>query len=251
MKYLGAKHLIGNEISSFLYNIVSQDIVDGYFEPFCGSLGVFKQMVKYNYKKYIASDLQPDIILMWEKLQNNELKLPKTFNEEMWKQLKNSESPNAMRAVAGFGMSFGGKFFSGYIQKYAKNSNRDFYKEFKNSLNKIQKIIQEPNINFYNKSYHSWNPSNMLIYCDPPYKDTVGYQTGDFDHSKFWETMREWSKNNYVFISEETAPKDFIVVWKKNKHRTLNSNNRSFKIEKLYVYEHGLASRPTMGNDIT
>jgi len=81
----------------------------------------------------------------------------------------------------------------------------------------------------------------MLIYCDPPYKNTQGYETGVFDHSKFWEVMREWSKNNYVFISEENAPKDFIIVWKKNKHRTLNSDNRSFKIEKLYVYQDGLA----------
>lgn len=241
MKYLGAKHLIGNEISSFLYNIVSPDIVDGYFEPFCGSLGVFKQMIKYNYKKYIASDLQPDIILMWKKLQDNRLKLPETFNEELWKQLKKSESPNALKAVAGFGMSFGGKYFSGYIQKYAKDSNRDFYKEFKNSLNKIQKIIQKPNIKFYNKSYDSWNPNNMLIYCDPPYKNTTGYDTGDFDHVNFWETMRKWSKNNYVFISEETAPKDFIVIWTKNKCRTINSETRYYKIEKIYVYKHGLA----------
>ena len=83
MKYVGAKHLIGNYIASFMHNNVEPAIVDGYFEPFCGSLGVFKQMIKYNYKKYIASDLQPDIILMWKKLQNNELKLPKTFNEKI------------------------------------------------------------------------------------------------------------------------------------------------------------------------
>ena len=38
MKYVGAKHLIGNYIASFMYNIVKPDIVEGYFEPFCGSL---------------------------------------------------------------------------------------------------------------------------------------------------------------------------------------------------------------------
>jgi len=241
MKYLGAKHLIGNHIATYINNIVTPDMVDGYFEPFCGSLGVFKQMIKYNYKKYIATDLQPDIILMWKKLQNNQLILPKTFDEEMYNQLKNSNTPSEMRAVAGFGMSFGGKFFSGYIQKYAKNSNRDFYKEFKNSLNKIEKIIQKPNINFYNKSYDSCEPVNMLIYCDPPYKNTVGYETGDFDNDKFWGVMREWSKNNYVFISEEKAPDDFKVVWEKTKMRTLNSSIRYNKIEKIYVYKHGLA----------
>ena len=52
--------------------------------------------------------------------------------------------------------------------------------------------------------------------------------------------MRKWSKKNYVFISEETAPSDFKVVWKKTKRRTLNSSIRSNKIEKIYVYKYGL-----------
>tara|TARA_Y100000389_G_C17413352_1_gene492234 strand:+ start:226 stop:1041 length:816 start_codon:yes stop_codon:yes gene_type:complete len=240
MKYLGAKHLIGNYISTYINSIVTPDIVDGYLEPFAGSLGVFKEMIKYNYKKYIASDLQPDIILMWKKLQNNQLILPKTFDEELWIKLKNTQSPNALKAVAGFGMSFGGQYFSGYIQKYANGSNRDFYKEFLNSLNKIKKLIQKSNIKFYNKSYDSYKPVNMLIYCDPPYKNTVGYDTGNFDHNKFWEVMRIWSKKNYVFISEEKAPNDFKVVWKKIKRRTLNSSTRSNKIEKIYVYKYGM-----------
>ena len=87
MKYLGAKHLIGNYISTYMHDIVSPSMVDGYFEPFCGSLGVFKQMIPYKYKKYIASDLQPDIILMWKKLQKDELRLPPTFSEKLWKKL--------------------------------------------------------------------------------------------------------------------------------------------------------------------
>ena len=31
--------------------------------------------------------------------------------------------------------------------------------------------------------------------------------------AKFWETMRKWSKNNIVVISEREAPKDFKKVW--------------------------------------
>lgn len=249
MKYLGAKHLIGSYIAEFLHNKVDPNLVNGYLEPFCGSLGVFKQMVKYKYKKYIASDYHSDLILMWKKLKDNELKLPPNFTEDTWIKLKNSPSPNALKAVAGFGMSFGGQYFSGYIQKHAKNSNRDFYKELKNSLNKIQKIIQQPNIKFYNKSYIKWNPSNMLIYCDPPYKNTVGYDTGEFDHKEFWETMRKWSKNNYVFISEEKAPKDFKVVWKKLKYRTINSKVRESKLDKIFIYKYGLVAEKIKKNN--
>ena len=83
----------------------------------------------------------------------------------------------------------------------------------------------------------------MLIYCDPPYKDTEGYSTGGFDHDKFWDTMREWSKDNCVFISEESAPKDFKVVWKRKKRRTLDHTSRFHREERLYRYMGGKKQR--------
>jgi DNA adenine methylase len=236
MKYLGGKHGIGKLIANFISNKCPPDLVKGYMEPFCGSLGVFKNMTNKGYKKYIASDIQPDLIEMWKKLQNNKLHIPNEITEETYNKLKISKSPNALKAVAGFGLSFGGKYFAGYAQKWVGNSGRNFLNEFKNSIEKIKPTIQEKNIFFYNKSYSSFHPSNMLIYCDPPYKSTQGYSTGDFNDILFWDTMRLWSKNNYVFISEEHAPSDFAVVWKKQKRRTLDKKNRFYKYEKLYSY---------------
>jgi DNA adenine methylase len=236
MKYLGGKHGIGKLLANFMTEKCPPDTVNAYIEPFCGSLGVFKNMTNKGYKKYIASDFQPDLIEMWKKIQNNSLKIPNEITEETYNKLKKEKSPNALKAVAGFGLSFGGKFFAGYAQKWAGNSGRNFLQEFKNSVEKIRPSITNKNIHFYNKSYDKFHPSNMLIYCDPPYKSTEGYSTGDFDNEKFWETMREWSKNNCVFISEESAPSDFIVVWKRKKRRTLDSSNRFYSYEKLYMY---------------
>lgn len=240
MKYQGGKHLIGTKIAKIMNDRVNTDKVDGYFEPFCGSLGVYKNMIKYNYKHYIANDLQQDLILMWDKLKQDKLVLPDNFSEELWRELKDTPSPNELKAVAGFGMSFGGKYFSGYIQKHSANSGRDFYKEFKNSIYKIKQELQKREIEFNNKNYYDFKPNNMLIFCDPPYQNTTDYKVGKFNSELFWNTMREWSKNNYVFISEENAPDDFIVVWQKDKYRTLNCSNRSFKTEKLFVYKYGL-----------
>ena len=235
MKYQGGKHKIGTILAKIINDKVNTNIVDGYFEPFCGSLGVFKNMIKYDYKKYIANDLQPDLILMWKELQRDKLDLPDNFSEELWIKLKSTQSPNELKAVAGYGMSYGGQYFSGYIQKHSNNSGRDFYKEFKNSILKIKKQLQRREIEYYNKNYYDFKPVNMLIYCDPPYKNTTGYKVGKFDSDMFWNTMREWSKNNYVFISEEEAPDDFEVVWEQDKRRTLNSKVREHKTEKLFV----------------
>lgn len=237
MKYLGGKHGIGKLLAEFMLKKCPPETTNGYIEPFCGSLGVFKNMTNKGYKKYIASDFQPDLIEMWKKIQKNTLKIPNQISEKMYNKLKISDSPNALKAVAGFGLSFGGKYFAGYAQKWAGNSGRNFLQEFKTSIEKIKPTIQEKNVYFYNKSYDEYNPSNMLIYCDPPYKSTEGYSTGEFDHDKFWETMRKWSKNNCVFISEENAPSDFVVVWKRQKRRTLDKENRFYSYEKLYAYK--------------
>jgi DNA adenine methylase len=247
MKYLGGKHGIGKLLAEFMSKKCPPDSVNGYMEPFCGSLGVFKNITNYGYKKYIASDLQPDLIEMWKKIQNKTLKIPNELSEETYNKLKNAKSPNALRAVAGFGLSFGGKFFAGYAQKWAGNSGRNFLKEFKTSIEKIKPAIIKNNVHFYNKSYTDYHPTNMLIYCDPPYKSTEGYSTGEFDSELFWDTMRKWSKHNCVFISEESAPSDFTVVWKKNKRRTLDKQNRFYKYEKLYAY-NGRKNNKTQKN---
>jgi DNA adenine methylase len=249
MKYLGGKHGIGKLLAEFMSDGCPPDKVNGYIEPFCGSLGVFKNMTNKGYKKYIASDFQPDLIEMWKNIQNNSLKIPNEISEETYNKLKKEDSPNALKAVAGFGLSFGGKFFAGYAQKWAGNSGRNFLQEFKNSIEKIKPAITNKNVHFYNKSYTQLHPSNMLIYCDPPYKSTEGYSTGDFDHKVFWETMRKWSKNNYVFISEESAPSDFIVVWKRKKRRTLDKQNRFYSYEKLYAYSGKVIKSKTKKNN--
>jgi len=237
MKYLGGKHGIGKLIAEFISKECPPESMNGYLEPFCGSLGVFKQMTDRDYKKYIASDKQPDLIEMWKKIKNNTLHIPKNITEEQYNRLKNAKSPNAMKAIAGFGLSFGGKYFAGYAQKWAGNSGRNFLNEFKTSIDKITPAIRKSNVYFYNKSYDKYDPKNMLIYCDPPYKSTEGYSTGDFDHDLFWDTMRKWSKDNCVFVSEENAPSDFKVVWKIKKRRTLDKTSRFYKYEKIYAYD--------------
>ena len=56
--------------------------------------------------------------------------------------------------------------------------------------------------------------------------------------------MREWSKDNYVFISETTAPDDFVPIWEKDVHRSVSQSSKTRyknesdknKTEKLYIH---------------
>ena len=98
------------------------------------------------------------------------------------------------------------------------------------------------NIDFRNCDYKDLNPNDMIIYCDPPYRGTTQYDkniVGEFDHDEFWDTMRKWSKNNTVLISEYDAPQDFEIVWQKDvKLDIRNKNNeKQERIENLFKYK--------------
>ena len=250
MKYLGGKNKIAKYIVKFIKDLINPDMVDGYLEPFCGSLAITVHMT--DYKKVIASDIHSDLIMLWKKVQKNKFIPPKTLNEDQWKKIKEYKSPSAMKAFAGFGCSFGGKFFGGYAQKYTNGKNEDYLKAATNSINKIKSKIE--NVKFYKKDYKKWTPKNMLIYCDPPYVPSnfpVKYRTttkkySEFDNKKFWNVMRKWSKKNYVFISEQNAPDDFISIWSKKKYRSISNSKKTrykstttkkYRVEHLFVHK--------------
>jgi DNA adenine methylase len=248
MKYMGGKYFLCKEISSVMKSLVKPEEVDSYIEPFCGALSVLKHM-NTEYKCF-ASDYHPDLIQLWKEVQNDTFIPPENIDIEFYEHCKTLESPSALKAFVGFNMSFGGKFFSGYVEKYKKEKKEDFLKEAINSLHKTKDKLK--GVDFQCVSYQGLKPNNSLIYCDPPYSDTkfpIKYRTDtkhydEFNNVEFWEYMREWSKNNYVFISETTAPDDFIAVWEKSVHRSASQSAKTRyknesdknKNEKLYIH---------------
>ena len=55
-------------------------------------------------------------------------------------------------------------------------------------------------------------PHGSIVYCDPPYAGTAEYKEGSFNHAEFWEWCRKISKTNKIYISEYSAPPDFVPV---------------------------------------
>ena len=84
------------------------------------------------------------------------------------------------------------------------------------------------------------NILGAVIYLDPPYAGTkpYGYATQKaMDYNHFWQWVRDISKNNYVFISEQIAPDDFEVIWEQEVKRTTNKENNFKAVEKLFKYK--------------
>lgn len=175
-----------------------------YLEPFVGGANIVSQMSGNR----TACDFNEYLIEMYRRVQCG-YTLPDELSEEQYKHIKESKDDDkCLAGFVGFGCSFAGKWFGGYARN---KTNHNYCKAAKNSL--LKKMSKMQDFRFEWRDYKTLHPVGMLIYCDPPYKNTTKY-TGvpDFNNDEFWDVMREWSKENDVYISEYQAPDDFLCV---------------------------------------
>jgi DNA adenine methylase len=239
MCYQGGKANIGKRIHNIL-NILEKYFYKEqklpYLEPFVGFCGVMKHFGRENNRKMYGYDSNKDIILMWEAIQK-EWKPPSRCTKERYEILKHSYEHSPERGFIGIACSFGGIFYVGYRgeQKFATKTIHSAERT-KGVVLKIGENIK--NVHFKHSDYKQLNPKGYLIYCDPPYINNKYTQSKffNFDHKEFWDTMRKWSRNNLVIISERTAPKDFKCIWEDNRNITQNGKVTK-QTEKLFLYQ--------------
>lgn len=244
MKYLGSKSRIAKEIVPIIQKCIDDVKPVAYLEPFVGGGNVID---KISYSKKIGADVNPYLIALLNYV-TDDGKLLNEVPRELYNEVKSKYNTGCYTywyvGNIAFLASFNGKGFVGGFAKagYEKTKNglryRDYYQEAKRNLEK-----QVPNLkgtSFVCRNYRDFTPHEMVIYCDPPYKNTTGYtMKGNFNHEEFWQTIREWSMDNYVLISEQTAPDDFECVWEKSVLRSVNASGKSRATEKLFTYNKG------------
>lgn len=236
MSYLGAKAKGADHI----LEVLNDPVFDGmhYVEPMVGYGHILRRVE--NKRSYRASDCNPLLITLLKAVQNNR-KMPK-ITESEYHQLKQQRGNTLRRAVAAFTYSYCGKQWGGYVDKYVRDGKKKSYSdERKRYYADLQENEQFMSANIRCIDYRKLKYKNKLIYCDPPYANTTAYKKGDedneFDSDEFWDYMRKWSKDNYVFISEYKAPKDFKCISSCNKHSTLAIEGRNTRREKLFVHK--------------
>lgn len=169
----------------------------------------------------------------------NGYELSEFISEEQYKYIrKHKDEDNILTGFVGFGCSFGGKWFGGYARN---KTNTNYALQSKKSLLKDMSTLQAAC--FTCQDYKDVKlPEGCVIYADPPYNNTTGYGNEKFDSSEFWEYAREASKEHLMFISEQEAPDDFVVIWECPFTRTLDKNKQNqFKVtEKLFIHKNWL-----------
>lgn len=226
IRYFGGKSRIAKPIAEYLKSIRKEG--QSYIEPFVGGGWVIALMDG----KREAYDKHEYLISMYKEIQKG-WEPPTKLTKEEYEKAKKGECEDYLRGFIGFGCSFAGKWFGGF----AHSSDRNYCLNAHNSVMKKMKNMND--VKFNSSDYRDIKPEGALIYCDPPYQGTTQYGlVGNFDSEEFWETVREWSKNNTVVVSEYNAPDDFEAVWVKEvKTDIRNKNNeKEERVEKLFVH---------------
>jgi DNA adenine methylase len=235
MRYVGGKAKLGSWLTEEILKLrTNQDVL---LEPFVGGGNSFVRLAKH-FSRILASDLHADVVMLFSAIGKGWQ--PPFISKELYKELKNTP-PSALRGFAGFGCSFGGKWFGGYTHDAWDEHHKKRMKPFQEAA--IQSLLQHREVfartSFAIGPYNIWQPKkNMLVYCDPPYRDTLGYGT-KFNHEQFWDTMREWRRNGVlVVVSEAQAPEDWQVIAEKSRKsllRVARGTENTTRIERLFV----------------
>ena len=241
MKYLGSKAKLAKYIVPILQNYVYKNNIKTYIEPFVGGFNIIDKITCNN---KIGCDIDPLVIDLVETCRNNP-KLLDTINEtpsrEHYYDVRDNANkyPSWYRAAILLFASYNARVYGGCYGAIAKTKDgkmRNYYQESKNNFQN-----QLPNLYDILVSccdYRDIIPSKQqtLIYCDPPYKNGVGYVKG-FDTDAFWQWCRDKTRDGHiVVISEYDAPNDFKCIWQHETTTHLNNRNKLPKIEKLFVY---------------
>jgi len=240
MKCIGSKA----RIAKHLLPIILKDRKEGqwYVEPFVGGANMIDK-VEGNRIGADSNEYVIDALCCIR-----DFKTPSSntdFTEQDYKDAANHYrkgleiTPVECYALIAF--SFSSKWIGGWCRgKNSKGEYRDYVHEQHKASEKQKPLIQ--GVEFIASSYSDLKiPNNSIIYCDPPYAGTTKYKD-DFNHEEFWEWCREKVKEGHqVFISEYTAPDDFVCVWQQELNVLVAKSAKSGKeknaIEKLFVHE--------------
>lgn len=246
---MGSKSRIAKDIVPIIQKCIDDNNIQVYIEPFVGGCNVIDK-VKCQFR--YGSDLNKYLIALFNHLQNGGTLLPEV-SRELYSKVRANHKTGYYTADedwyvgnVGFLASYNGRWFdggyaqSGYEKTKTGERHRDYYREAKDNIE--AQIPNLKDVTLECRDYRDIKPINTsMIYCDPPYANTKQFANATkFDYNEFWDKVREWSKDNFVLVSELEAPDDFICVWSKDVQRSMKSTDNTMRaIEKMFTYKNG------------
>lgn len=235
MKYMGSKARIAKHILP----IILKDRKEGqwYVEPFVGGANMIDKVDGNR----IGADANPYLIKALELIRDNPELIPRS-NKEYTKEMRDlamtRNSTDPVDCLMFFACSFSAQFKGAWA---IGHQGEDFVRAANSNAAKQSPLIQ--GVSFLCALYSDIKiPIESIIYCDPPYAGTAKYKgVDDFDHNNFWQWCRDKaSEGHKVFVSEYSAPDDFVCVWQQELNVTVARGKPKKATEKLFVHQSQL-----------
>lgn len=227
MVYQGSKR----QYAKFIKPILQQKIDETggeFYDVMCGGCHIIEGITATSRH---ATDLNRDLIALYQYALDNPI-WPNTITRENWDKAKLGEGEPWWRALVCFFASYSARGWSG---GFCLNGTRDYYHERLRDFEKQLPLLQGIDFSCVNYLEQEF-PKGSVIYIDPPYMNTKKYDINkNFDYTAFWNKVRQDSKDNYVYVSEQVAPEDFKAVWTKETNRNCFGAGLVKATENLFV----------------
>lgn len=252
IKWSGSKRSQSEEI----INRIKDKEYDTYYEPFCGGCSVLFQLLHSNkkFKKYICSDINKDLISLWNMIKDNPNKIIEEYTK-MWNELNVDDDKERKKQYFymvrdRFNKSKNPCDFM-FIMRTTTNGMPRYNKigEFNNSFHvtrngiipstfaKIVKewseVLNKFNVQFIHRSYNEIiTTENDFVYLDPPYANTKGMYYGTIDYNMLWSWIRKQECDYMLSFDGKTSSLDITYNVPKDiysKHEYLENGNSSFR----------------------
>ena len=268
VKWSGSKRSQAEEI----VKLFPQEI-DTYYEPFCGGCSVLRRLLSSDIKvnHYICSDLNGDLINLWNMIKNNPEYLSNHY-EKLWSELNIDDYKERKKRYfenvrERYNVEHKAEDFL-FIMRTTTNGMPRYNKEgrFNNSFHitrngifpdKLRKVLLEWSelLNKYNVEFKCCDYSeitsneNDLLYLDPPYANTKGMYYGSLDLQKFFGWLEAQKgyyllsfdgksgevDNTYDLPSNLYSEHKYILSGNSSFKRTIGKSNDSIVYESLYL----------------
>lgn len=228
LKYQGGKSLIANRIAETMLSW-SPPRVGLYFEPFLGGGAVLQAAGPGFHRRgawLFGSDAHPELMALHEAVLLEGWDPPRIITEERYEALRYRTvlATDAEVAFAGFGCSFGAKWWGGYARSRLNAVTNGYANSVRNGLLKMRKAlkpaIEGGDLRLRSGDYRDMlqearvlaGGEHMVIYCDPPYPGLTKYKGHTrFDMDYFWIVMSDQGRlgmSVFVSVQDHAYPQD-------------------------------------------
>jgi len=204
-----------------------------FWDPFCGGLSCAVELSKAG--PGLVSDAHPALIALYRAVWDG-WDPPSNITEEQYRAAKELPDEDPMKAFAGFGCSFGGKWFGGYGRSHSGGRPNNLAQITRNVLLRDVTALKDARCTLACMDFLSVEPYDIgtILYLDPPYKGTTKY-SGNFDYEKFRVRVAQWACYTDVFVSEYEMPGTPIMEFT-HELGVAGGRQADARVERLYHY---------------